>query len=192
MSAFLEVHGVPNGASLTSKVVLGGSSSPGASAASSATHPAVSVAETAVEHGSEVVTLARWELVPEGDGTVLMRDGRRIVTVGGAREFAEDQLNRYRDQERQAHEALESDKPLSLCDLGWHRGVLPRPVASHLGTLSLYFRFVAKSSEAGGTLVYLMGEEQFEYLARTAKCLGNLNPWFCSVCDRPIGPDEYS
>ena len=50
----------------------------------------------------------------------------------------------------------------------------------------MYFRFGAKLDETGGTLVYRVAEEPFEFLARTVKCLGNLIPWCCSVCDLPV------
>lgn len=125
--------------------------------------------------------MSRWELVPNEDGFSLLRDGQRIVTLGSGQEWADKQLRWYREQERQAREALATGDPLDLCRLGWHRGKLPAPVAQHVGAPSLYFRFGAKIGEAGGTLVYRVADEPFEFLARTVKCLGNLDPWSCSV-----------
>jgi len=129
--------------------------------------------------------MTRWELIPAVNGFDLLRDGRRVIGVGGAYESASTVLRWYREQERDANEALAAGSPLALCRLGWHRDALPAPVAGHLGA-SLYFRFGAKIGEAGGTLVYRVAEEPFEFLARTVKYLGNLEPWQCSVCHRPI------
>jgi hypothetical protein len=130
--------------------------------------------------------MARYELVPDVDGCLLLRDGERVISLGGSREWAEGELRRYREQERQAREALTTGAPLDLCRLGWHRGGLPTPVGKHVGTPASYFRFGAKIGEAGGTLIYRVAEEPFEYLARTVKCLGILDPWSCSVCDLPV------
>ncbi len=130
--------------------------------------------------------MTRWELIPNGDAFLLIRDGERIVGLGGTRDWAEGQLRTYREQERQAREALATGDPLDLCRLGWHRGPLPIPVARHIGTPSTYFRFGAKIGEAGGTLVYRVAEEPFEYLARTVKCLGRLDPWSCSACGQQV------
>ena len=81
--------------------------------------------------------MARWELVPNDDGFLLLRDGQRIVTLGGTKEWAEDQLRSYREQERQARAALATGDPLDLCRLGWHLGLLPTPVAKHTGLLDV-------------------------------------------------------
>ena len=131
-------------------------------------------------------TMARWELVPKGHEFLLLRDGERIVGLGAEQEWAEEQLRWYREQERQAREALATGDPLNLCRLGWHRGGLPAPVAEYVGAPSLYFRFGAKIGEAGGTLVYRVAEGPFEFQARTVKCLRMLDPWSCSVCNLPV------
>ena len=134
--------------------------------------------------------MARWELIPNGESFLLLRDGERIVSLGGGQEWAEEQLRWYREQEQEAREALATRDPLDLCRIGWHRGSLPNPVARHIGVPSMYFRFGAKIGEAGGTLVYRVAEEPFEFLARTVKCLGILDPWHCAVCDSQIDDDD--
>lgn len=134
--------------------------------------------------------MARWELVPDGTGFVLLRDGDRIVGLGGPSEWAEEELHRYREQEGKAREALATGDPLDVCRIGWHRGALPAAVGKHIGALASYFRFGAEISEAGGTLVYRVAEEPFEFLARTVKCLGNLDPWTCADCDQAIPTDD--
>ncbi len=130
--------------------------------------------------------MARWELVPNDDSFLLLRDGKRVVRLGGSRDWAEGELHQYRDQERDAREAIATKDPLDLCRLGWHHGPLPTPVAEHVRAPSLYFRFGAKIGEAGGTLVYRVAEQPFEFIARTVKCLGMLDPWECSVCERLV------
>ena len=133
--------------------------------------------------------MARWELVPDGTGFVLLREGDRIVGLGGSGEWAEEELHRYREQERKARQALATGDPLEVCSIGWHRGALPAPVGKHVGALASYFRFGARISEAGGTLAYRIAEEPFEFLARTVKCLGSLEPWTCAVCHQAISAD---
>jgi hypothetical protein len=59
----------------------------------------------------------------------LLRDGQRIIGLGGPREWAERQLDQYRDQEAEARKALATGDPLAVCRLGWHRGPLPDPIA---------------------------------------------------------------
>ena len=66
--------------------------------------------------------MARWELVPDGEGFLLLRDEERVVGLGDPRDWAENQLRSYREQERQAREALATGDPLDPSRLGWHRG----------------------------------------------------------------------
>jgi hypothetical protein len=40
---------------------------------------------------------AGWELVPSGSGFDLLREGRRIVGIGGTKKFADNELRRYRE-----------------------------------------------------------------------------------------------
>ncbi len=119
---------------------------------------------------------------------VLRRDGETIISIGGGRDFAEKNLREYRDQELAARAALDSGDPRALCDLGWHAGDLPGPLAEHLGPASWYFTFCAKIGEAGGTLVFRVAPGPFLYASRTVKTLGSVEPWECRVCGEAIGP----
>jgi hypothetical protein len=119
----------------------------------------------------------------------LHRDGRRVIGLGGDGAFAERTLAEYRDQELEVRVALATGEPEALCVLGWHRGGIPDPVAAHVGSSALYFRFETKIGEAGGTLVFRVAEGPFLYLARTVKSLGILDAWHCAICGSDIGPD---
>jgi hypothetical protein len=122
----------------------------------------------------------------------LLRDGHRVIGLGGDRAFAEGTLAEYRDQELEASVALAMGEPEALCLLRWHRGGIPSPVAAHVGASAFYFRFETKIGEADGTLVFRVAEGPFLYLARTVKSLGILDPWHCAVCGNDVGADRTS
>jgi hypothetical protein len=133
-----------------------------------------------------LVSVARWELVENGDGFLLLRDGERIIGLGGPWEWAQQELEEYRGQELQAREALATGDPLAVCRIGWHRGPLPAPIVDTFRAPTQYFRFRAKIGEAGGTLIYSVADEPLQYLGRTVKCLGMLTPWVCATCGQLI------
>jgi hypothetical protein len=119
----------------------------------------------------------------------LLRDGRKVIGLGGDRVFGQRTLAEYRDQELEARAALATGEPEALCLLGWHRGGIPDPVGAHVGPSAFYFRFETKIGEAGGTLVFRVAKRPFLYLARTVKSIGILDPWHCAVCGNDIGAD---
>jgi len=116
----------------------------------------------------------RWDIVPDGDSFLLLRDDIKIVSLRGSRKWAEEFKDRYQQQEHEARKALSTGDPLNVCRLGWHTTDL------------MCFRFGSKINEAGGTLVYLVAEQPFEFLASIVKCLGNTVPWKCSTCNQLI------
>lgn len=137
----------------------------------------------------EVEPMADYTLEQTGERHfILLRNGQQVITFGGDREDAEQGLREYRDQEATALEALASGDPKALCRLGWHAALMPAPVAKHLGAISSYFTFAARIGLAGGTLIYRVAQGPFLYESRTVKTLGNITPWVCGVCERPIGP----
>ena len=139
-----------------------------------------------------VITMARYELVGDEDNMTLLRDGERIIGLGGPREWAEQQLDEYRDQEAEARKALATGDPFAVCHLGWHRGPLPAPITGAFDASLPYFNFRAKIGMTGGTLIYSVADEPFNFQGRTVKCLGMLTPWSCAVCEQPIdsNPDR--
>lgn len=130
--------------------------------------------------------MARYELVGDEDNMTILRDGERVIGLGGSREWAERQLDEYRDQEAEARKALATGDPLAVCRLGWHHGPLPKPIAGAFEASLPYFNFRAKIGEAGGTLIFRVAEQPFMYLGRNVKCLGSLTPWVCAVCGESV------